>query len=332
MKRYAAALAALCLLSGCAEEAAPIAETAPIPPAAPYHASVTVEKTALAQEAALEMMRQFALEHKVSFPFTAENFPRAAVSVSTAPLLHTAADTLLNGSAPSAEAAVCPASADAFRALLNGSADLILAEEPPASLWDEKDAAGFSWEMDAVAADALVFAVSADNPIESLSVSDLRGLYAGTITNWAELGGPDLPVLPLRGGAGSDAETAMENLVMDGVPIAENPALVRENGDELLSGAARSGAVAPAGYYRASALFHADAGWKLLSVGGAAPSTEAIRSGTYPLLNRCYVLISAAAPQDSPERALRDWLVSREGQEAASRAGCVPMMELGGVS
>ncbi|MBQ9346509.1 MAG: substrate-binding domain-containing protein, partial [Oscillibacter sp.] len=204
--------------------------------------------------------------------------------------------------------------------------------EPPAALWDEKDAAGFAWEMNPVAADALVFAVSADNPVDSLTVAELRGIYAGTITNWAELGGPDLPILPLRGDAGSDAETAMENLVMDGVPMLSDPALVRESGEELLSGAAQSGAVAPGGLYRTIALAGTEAasGWKLIAVDGAAPSKEAVRSGSYPLLNRCYVLISAAASQDSSERALRDWLVSRDGQEAASRAGYIPMMELGG--
>ncbi|MEJ6405067.1 phosphate ABC transporter substrate-binding/OmpA family protein [Yoonia sp. 2307UL14-13] len=45
-----------------------------------------------------------------------------------------------------------------------------------------------------VAIDSLVIVVNQSNPTDALSVADLAGIFAGQITNWAQVGGPDLPI------------------------------------------------------------------------------------------------------------------------------------------
>ena len=46
--------------------------------------------------------------------------------------------------------------------------------------------------------DALVITVHKDNPVNRLSLAQLAQIYSGEIRNWAQLGGPDLPIRPLH--------------------------------------------------------------------------------------------------------------------------------------
>jgi len=45
-----------------------------------------------------------------------------------------------------------------------------------------------------VAIDSLVIVVNQANPVDALSIADLAAIYAGQITNWSQVGGPDLPI------------------------------------------------------------------------------------------------------------------------------------------
>lgn len=41
-----------------------------------------------------------------------------------------------------------------------------------------------------IAIDALTFIINHQNPINSLSIEQIQGIYTGQYTNWKELGGP----------------------------------------------------------------------------------------------------------------------------------------------
>ena len=72
----------------------------------------------------------------------------------------------------------------ATAALEAGAADLKLAYRAEA---------GFS--SHAVAMDALVAIVAPDNPTPEISTVELASVLAGKVTNWSEIGGPDMPVV-----------------------------------------------------------------------------------------------------------------------------------------
>lgn len=46
-----------------------------------------------------------------------------------------------------------------------------------------------------VAVDGMALIVNGDNPVEELSMEQLKGLFSGTITNWNQVGGNDQPVV-----------------------------------------------------------------------------------------------------------------------------------------
>jgi phosphate transport system substrate-binding protein len=84
-----------------------------------------------------------------------------------------------------AEVSFTPVSPDqAVAALETGAADLKLGFRADPGLGSH-----------AVATDALVAIVAPDNPTPEISTVELAGVLSGTVTNWAQIGGPDMPVV-----------------------------------------------------------------------------------------------------------------------------------------
>lgn len=68
-----------------------------------------------------------------------------------------------------------------------------------------------------LALDAMVPVVAPDNPVRSISTPQLAQVFAGQITNWADLGGPDAPISLHLPEAGSGMALALEDrLLHDG--------------------------------------------------------------------------------------------------------------------
>ncbi len=78
-----------------------------------------------------------------------------------------------------------PMAQDAARAaLLSGGAELILSASTEPDLGSRP-----------LALDALVPVVAADNPVAQISSADLARALSGEVTNWSEIGGPDMPLV-----------------------------------------------------------------------------------------------------------------------------------------
>ncbi|MCB2180492.1 MAG: substrate-binding domain-containing protein [Desulfobulbaceae bacterium] len=62
--------------------------------------------------------------------------------------------------------------------------------------------------------DIIVPIVHKDNPVSALSWEQLADLNTGKITNWKEVGGPDLPVKVITSHAGSSTKAVFQKMVM----------------------------------------------------------------------------------------------------------------------
>lgn len=84
-----------------------------------------------------------------------------------------------------ADVSFAPAPVEAARAALSArEAELVLAAGPEPGLASR-----------AVALDAMVTVVAPDNPTPSISTPDLARVLSGEVKNWAEVGGPDMPLV-----------------------------------------------------------------------------------------------------------------------------------------
>ena len=262
------------------------------------------------------------------FAFTRNNFPRLDGSAPAVPLGQAIASVLLGESRDKVSDLInFSKTGRAYRALMSGEADILLAAEPSPSIWAEKDDGGYDWDMSPFAVDALVFIVNAENPVDSLTREQLRGIYAGEITNWSEVGGEDAEIVAFQRDEEAGSQTAMENLVMSGEPMANAPVklVCGETGDVMEAVAAFEDSPAAIGYTMYYAAHNMDAadGLKILSVDGASPDAETIRSGAYPFLTSYYVVTDAGRRADDPAKLLYDWILSADGQRLVAHEGYV---------
>lgn len=73
---------------------------------------------------------------------------------------------------------------DAVPLLTAGQVDLVIAAETPEGLGSRT-----------LALDALVPIVAADNPVAKISSANLARVLAGEVSNWSDIGGPDMPLV-----------------------------------------------------------------------------------------------------------------------------------------
>ncbi|MFH0823929.1 MAG: substrate-binding domain-containing protein [Pseudomonadota bacterium] len=82
-----------------------------------------------------------------------------------------------------------------FGDLLEGNADMVMMSRQPTA--DEHKAAkqkGMELQEKQIGRDGIAVIVKPENPVQELTVEQLRGIFTERISNWRELGGQDLPV------------------------------------------------------------------------------------------------------------------------------------------
>jgi phosphate transport system substrate-binding protein len=210
-----------------------------------------------------------------------------------------------------------------YLSLISGESDLILVARPPSD--DEistATAAGIEFDLHPIAFDAFVFLVNEEGPVTNLSLDQIRQIYTGEITSWDELGGPAAPINPYRRNETSGSEELMKRLVMTGTPMVEAP-------DWLLGFSMIAPFTAlshdPLGigysvYYYAAFMQPLET-VSMIGINGVVPSGESIRNGTYPLVTEVYAVIRSG--EEGPPRAMFDWLVTSDGQDAIAATGYV---------
>lgn len=208
--------------------------------------------------------------------------------------------------------------------------DLILATPPSDEEMALAEAQDVTLVMAPLCYDAFVFITHVDNPIDSLTVQQIQGIYAGEITNWQQVGGADAAIYPYQREANSGSQTAMAQMVMQGKPLdGAKPhfitdgmgGLIRRVGDYENS----ENSLGYTYKYYIDTLYQSDA-IKVLAIGGVAPTPDNLRSGAYPFTANYYGVIRGGEEEAVGGRFLQ-WMLSDEGQRCIQQAGYVPMRE-----
>ncbi len=101
---------------------------------------------------------------------------------------------------------------------------MILAYEPSASMRAELADYDTLWQAQTIAYDGLVMLTGQTNPVDSLTLDQIRDIYAGKISNWKQVGGQDQPIRIYVQDENSGLQTPFERQVMAGTEIV-NPTL-----------------------------------------------------------------------------------------------------------
>ena len=206
---------------------------------------------------------------------------------------------------------------------------LVFATPPSEAEYAQAKEAGVTLEVEPIALDGFVFITHKDNPVDSLTVQQIKDIYTGRITNWKELGGNDEKIRAFQRTPNSGSQTAMEELVMQGEPMKEAPkAFVSEGMGELVESVAEyeneSAAIGYTYYYYINNLYKSP-DIKVIKIDGISPDNENLVSGDYPFTAAYYAVIRSDEPEDSVYRKLRDYMLTDEGQEIIRLAGYCPI-------
>ena len=110
--------------------------------------------------------------------------------------------------------------------------------------YEEAKRRGFSLEQIPVAIDGIAFAVNPDLDISGLTIDQLKGIYTGKITNWSQINGPDVPIIPFSRPpeAAGTPEFFVENVLRD-EPLGSGVKLVNGTTQGLRAVAANLGGI-----------------------------------------------------------------------------------------
>jgi len=171
--------------------------------------------------------------------------------------------------------------------------------------------------------DAICLVVSADvydHGVTTLTRDEVKRIYAGEITNWEELGGPNTEIFVIGRRAGSGTKDSFNEIIM-GSREAETPAVSYDAGEssEVKFSTQRSdNAIGYMGYR-----FVMKGDTKVVSLDGVQPTIENIKNGTYPLARKLY-FITLGEPSPGA-KAFIDYILSPEGQQIAVENGFIPI-------
>jgi phosphate transport system substrate-binding protein len=220
-------------------------------------------------------------------------------------------------------------SPETFDSLIDGESDMIFMLQPSEKQLQKAENRGCGLVITPIGYEAFVFFVSTVNPVDELSLDQIRDIYSKKITRWNELGGKNERILPFQRPEGSGSQTAMLR-VMGNMPMA--PPLQEEF--RILMGAIVADVADYRNYgnaigfsfrYYVEGLFKHD-GVKLLKINGVAPTVENIQNGTYPLIGEL-VIISRADNTNPNVVKLTEWFLSPQGQQLIRDVGYVPLGE-----
>jgi len=170
------------------------------------------------------------------------------------------------------------------------------------------------WSVE-IARDGLTIIVHPDNPISNLSIKQVQDIYAGVITNWAQVGGNDAKIHIITREEGSGTRSAFEDLIMDGVEIDPRSIVQDSNGTVRLLTGDDPNAI---GYI---SLGLVDEQVKAMWLDGVEPTHENVVNGTYNI-SRPFLFVSNGEPTGDVKLFI-DYVLSEEGKALLNAEGLV---------
>ena len=265
-----------------------------------------------------------------SWPFTLAELPVIDGSTANIPLISLVIQRLTGASATEADNAVATTGTPtAYRNLVDGTADLLIVYEADESVKAEIERSGVALELHPIGKDALVFFTNSSNPVTSLTPRQYRRIYTGALTNWSQVGGPDVKIVAYQRPEESGSQALLRKYVVGRAKLAKAPSeLISGEMGEIIDGVASyantGNALGYSVYYYLANMYAVD-GIRMLAVDGVQPSRETIADGSYPWSNDFYAVVRADEPAGSPARRVLEWLQGEAGTHAVADAGYVPV-------
>jgi len=214
---------------------------------------------------------------------------------------------------------------DGYRLLAEKETDIFIGVYPSDEQRAYAEENQTTFEYTPIGTEAFVFFVHKDNPITNLTTKQIKDIYSGKITNWKDVGGKNEKIAAFQRNEGSGSQSMLKRFMGD-TPIADAPT---EMVNDLMAGIIEQVADYKSKtnsigfsfrYYVEGIIKNPDI--KMISIDGAAPTSENIRNGSYPILTPIYA-VTYKENQNGNVDKLLEWILSDEGQYIINETGYV---------
>ena len=196
-----------------------------------------------------------------------------------------------------------------YQAIVDGTTDILFCAGPSEEQRLYAEEKGVELVYVPIGLEAFVFFVNEKNPVDDLSVEQIRKIYSCEYTNWKEVGGANRVINPITRLEGSGSQTTFEAFMKD-YDIGRKSVF-----------AVTGASIGFSFRYYMDGIVENDA-VKMLSLNGVYPSAENIQNRSYPIVAEFYAIYRADNENENIQ-ILIDWLLSDEGQSLIEQTGYV---------
>ncbi len=167
------------------------------------------------------------------------------------------------------------------------------------------------------AIDGVAVIVNPKNTVEDLSTQQVKDLFAGKITNWKEVGGPDLAVNLYGREEGSGTRKTFWSKLLQKGDIAAGTNVVPSNG------AMKTGVSTDPGALGYMSIGYVDETVAAVAINGIKPTQENAANGTYTVTRKLYM--NCKGDPTGLTKAFIDYILSPEGAEIVKSCKYIPV-------
>lgn len=201
-------------------------------------------------------------------------------------------------------------------ALINKTVNIANASRPmKAKEISQAKANGVNPKGYAIANDGITIVVNTKNTVKNISLNSLKSIYTGKITNWKQVGGPNLPIVVISRDVASGTFEVFNEKVLGGARVVDSAMMLASNNAVSSTVADTPGAIGYIG------LGYVTDKSKIVSVDNVMPGEQTVKNGQYKLSRKLYMYTNGPAKGNAA--AFLNFLLSGEGQKIVREQGYI---------
>ena len=199
----------------------------------------------------------------------------------------------------------------------DGSADIGMASRSLKSS-EPKDLKAHLIGMDGIA-----MIVNGDNPVKALTKRQIIDIYTGAVTNWKEVGGPDLVITVETKSEGRSTKELFEKYFGLKDKVIFSAHIIGSNTEAIAFVSGTPSAIGYVSVGTAEGASNKGVAVKLLDLEGIKATSRNVANGTYPLRRELNLITKGEANENSQK--FIDFILSPEGQTIVAKLEFVPV-------
>ncbi len=152
--------------------------------------------------------------------------------------------------------------------------------------------------------------------VTNLTTEQLKGIYSGQITNWNQVGGPNLNIVVVSRPTSSGTRATFQKIILGGPEKISGPSSLTTDstGTVVKNVEQTAGAL---GYAASGPAMKAGSGLTIVNIDGQAPTAALVKTNTYKFWNIEHMYTKGKAT--GLTQAFIDYMASSDGKAEASK-------------